>query len=213
MAQQQRAIQTRQVLLRAAAEVFGEFGYEATSMAEILRRTELTKGALYFHFNSKDELALGVLEEAVTTEGVAPQTLKLQEWIDTLLILAYRLPRDPVLSAALKLSVDVRARERFGTQWPDWMQLLTAGLEEADQAGELLPDVDRREVARIVMSSWTGVQVVLEAVPSGNPLVDHVASLLDLVLPSIAVPAILRKLDTAPMRAERAMAGPSMMAA
>ncbi|MHC3534385.1 TetR family transcriptional regulator, partial [Streptomyces sp. DT7] len=88
-------------------------GYDAATIAAILERAGLTRGALYFHYTSKEELARGVLEEAVTSDGVLPQTLTLQEWVDIALMLAYRLPREPMLSASIRLSVDPRARSPF----------------------------------------------------------------------------------------------------
>ncbi|MEK8143998.1 helix-turn-helix domain-containing protein [Streptomyces sp. M10(2022)] len=106
MAIQQRAIRTRRIFLEAAAEVFDEHGYDAATIATILERAGLTRGALYFHFTSKEELARGVLKEAVTVDGLTPQAFKLQEWVDIALLLAYRLPREPLLSASIRLSVD-----------------------------------------------------------------------------------------------------------
>jgi AcrR family transcriptional regulator len=49
-AKQERAVQTRESLLRAAAEVFDEYGYSGASINRILKRAGLTAGALYFHF-------------------------------------------------------------------------------------------------------------------------------------------------------------------
>ncbi|MEK8171460.1 hypothetical protein NKH77_24670 [Streptomyces sp. M19] len=84
-----------------------------------------------------------MLDQAVTTEGVIPQQFKLQEWVDTGLLLAYRLPRVPVLSASLRLSVDPKARNLFGTRWPNWIDLNTSVLLAAQEAGELLPTSTR----------------------------------------------------------------------
>ncbi|MEV6183872.1 helix-turn-helix domain-containing protein, partial [Streptomyces sp. NPDC052015] len=61
MARQERAIRTRQTILVAAAEVFDEVGYEAATISDVLKRSGVTKGALYFHFTSKQELAQAVL--------------------------------------------------------------------------------------------------------------------------------------------------------
>lgn len=63
MARQERAVRTRRAILEAAAAVFDERGYEAATIADILARAGVTKGALYFHFCSKQELAQGVLDE------------------------------------------------------------------------------------------------------------------------------------------------------
>ncbi|WP_155069812.1 ScbR family autoregulator-binding transcription factor [Streptomyces taklimakanensis] len=199
-------MRTRRQLLTAAASTFLERGYEGASIGEITHRAGLTRGAVYFHFASKEELAQGVLDQAVTTEGVRPQTLKLQELVDTAMALAYRLPREPVLAAALRLAVDNGVRRNVRTAWPDWIALLTGILDDAKCRGETLPHVDTGQTARLVMSGWTGAALVLDGVPDGHDLEYHVGTLLDHLLPSIAVPAVLARLDTAAGRGARVVA-------
>lgn len=209
---QERAIRTRRACLVAAAEIFNEYGYEAATIAAIIERANLTRGALYFHFTSKEELARGVLDEAVTLEGVVPQPLKLQEWVDISLLLAYRLPREPLLSASIRLSVDSKARGMFGTRWPDWIVLGRELLIEADRRGELLPHVDPSDTARLFVGAWTGVQLVSEVVSQGQDLAGEISRLLELVLPNVAVPGVLARLDTSPFRAERLLGAGSSTA-
>ncbi|MFJ5049732.1 ScbR family autoregulator-binding transcription factor [Streptomyces sp. NPDC098077] len=203
MARQERAVRTRRVFLEAAAEVFNEFGYGAASISMILERSQLTRGALYFHFTSKEELARGVLAEAVTTDGVAPQALKVQEWVDAALVLAHRLPGEPLLSASVRLSVDPRARDLFGTPWPAWTELGTQLLTEAKQRGELQVHVEPRVAARLFVGAWTGVQMVSEALPESPGLSAEISELFHLVLPNLVTPGVLAKLDLSPYRAER----------
>jgi len=203
MASQTRGARSRQHLLDAAASVFRDYGYEGASISEITKRAGLTKGAAYFHFSSKEALARSVLEEAVTTDGVVPQTLKLQELVDIAMALAHRLPREPVQAAALRLAVDSTACRLLGTAWPEWIRVVTEVLEEAKRRGETLPHLDPPQTGRVLMSAWTGMSLVLDEVPNGEDLEHHIASLLDHLLPSIAVPAVLARLDTAPGRGAR----------
>jgi len=56
-------IQRRQDILHAAARVFAEEGFEKANLDHIASLTELSKGALYYYFNSKEELYLSVLTE------------------------------------------------------------------------------------------------------------------------------------------------------
>ncbi|MFI9270694.1 ScbR family autoregulator-binding transcription factor [Kitasatospora sp. NPDC052896] len=206
MAQQERALRTRKVILNAAASVFNDFGYEAATIAQILTRAEMTKGALYFHFASKEDLARGVLDEAVTTDGVLPQQSKLQEWVDVGLALAHRLPREPLLSASLKLSLDQQARRLFGTRWPDWVSLMASLLKQAKAQGEVLPHIDPDITAQLVVGAWTGVQVVSEGLSEAPSLETQIALLYDHLLPAIAVPGVLARLDTSPDRGARIVA-------
>jgi AcrR family transcriptional regulator len=60
----ERAGATRSRLVEVATELFGTRGYDATSIEEVLERAEVSKGALYHHFPSKEALF-----EAVFVEG------------------------------------------------------------------------------------------------------------------------------------------------
>ncbi|MEV4879661.1 ScbR family autoregulator-binding transcription factor [Streptomyces cyaneofuscatus] len=203
---QERAVRTRRIFLEAAAQVFIEYGYEAASISTILERTKLTRGALYFHFTSKEGLARGVLDEAVTTEGLAPQAVKVQEWVDVGLLLAYRLPREPLLGASLALSVDPAARVLFGTRWPDWIELGCDLLVEAKERGEIQQHVDPVAAARLVVGAWTGVRLVSEALGEFD-LVSEISELYALLLPNLVVPGVLTRVDTSIYRAERLLRG------
>jgi AcrR family transcriptional regulator len=86
MAIQQRGAETRANILAAAAAGFAEQGYDATGVAEICRRAEVSKGAFYHHFSSKQALFLELLErwlavldeqleEVRTGEAAVPEQL------------------------------------------------------------------------------------------------------------------------------------------
>ena len=55
---------TRQRLLEEAQRLFRERGYAATSLEQIAEAAEVTKGAIYGHFTSKEDLLLSALEAA-----------------------------------------------------------------------------------------------------------------------------------------------------
>lgn len=54
----------RQIILDAAREVFGELGYEAATVRDIVRRTGLSVGAFYNYFRSREEVF-----EALSDDG------------------------------------------------------------------------------------------------------------------------------------------------
>lgn len=55
---------TRHQLIQVARRLFSEHGYHNTALSDIQQATGLTKGAFYHHFQSKQELALAILEQA-----------------------------------------------------------------------------------------------------------------------------------------------------
>ncbi|MCJ7737907.1 MAG: TetR/AcrR family transcriptional regulator [Anaerolineae bacterium] len=56
MPTQQRSQATQTSILDAAAAAFAEQGYDATGVAEICKRAGVSKGAFYYHFESKQLL-------------------------------------------------------------------------------------------------------------------------------------------------------------
>ena len=55
--------QTRDKLLDVAEEVFAEHGYYDTAVDEIVEKSGMSKGAVYFHFPSKERLFLAVMDQ------------------------------------------------------------------------------------------------------------------------------------------------------
>lgn len=51
-----------QEILKAAAELFGERGYDAVSLEDVAERLDVTKGSLYYYFAGKDELGTAAIE-------------------------------------------------------------------------------------------------------------------------------------------------------
>lgn len=58
----EQVAQTRQALIEAARELFGERGYAATSVDDVARTARVTSGALYHHFATKTGLFEAVFE-------------------------------------------------------------------------------------------------------------------------------------------------------
>ena len=55
---------SKQRILNIASKLFSEFGFLGVSMEDIARRLDITKAGLYYHFKSKKDLYLQVLESA-----------------------------------------------------------------------------------------------------------------------------------------------------
>jgi AcrR family transcriptional regulator len=63
---------SRQEILRTAARLFQQRGYDATSMNDVAAALKLSKGGLYHHFQSKDEILFEIMDHAmeITQERV-----------------------------------------------------------------------------------------------------------------------------------------------
>lgn len=208
MAQQERAVRTRMMLVRAAAEVFGDIGYEVATIADILKLAGVTKGALYFHFSSKRELAQAVLDEQVHAVPELPEEqIKLQLLFDQGILLAHLLKFDPLVRGSVRLTI-----ERGGNEGPDrrvpylrWAEVTREQLKLARQCGELLPHADIDQVTHLLVGAFSGVQGMSQALTNYEDVTERAAALYQHVLPTVAVPSVLSRLDLLPDRGARVL--------
>jgi AcrR family transcriptional regulator len=140
------AAETRERLLRAAADMFAERGYDGTRVADIAAAAGLSNGALYAHFSSKAELLVGALRahgrqllaELFATDPSRSVT-------DLLLAVGRCLPRrrepsgylivEALVAARRDQDVAVPMRDYMGER-ADWMADL---MRVAQAGGELDP--------------------------------------------------------------------------
>lgn len=62
----QRRTDTREQLRSVALQLFAEKGYDGTSLREIAERLGVTKAAVYYHFRSKEEILVSLIEDFLT---------------------------------------------------------------------------------------------------------------------------------------------------
>lgn len=78
-----KGYQTKEKIIRIAARLFFEKGYNATGINEILTKAEIPKGSFYFHFASKKDLAAKVAEYySCRLEHWFKQTAQGKEWAE-----------------------------------------------------------------------------------------------------------------------------------
>ncbi|MFF3247091.1 ScbR family autoregulator-binding transcription factor [Streptomyces sp. NPDC002870] len=196
MAQQDRAIRTRRTILTAAARVFEQRGYQAATISEILTTAGVTKGALYFHFPSKEDLAEGVIRAQDHQLPIPDRACKVQQLVDTVVLHAYRLQTDPLVRAGVRLSLDQQAQglDRSGP-FLRWSEVGTELLHKAQAQGELMPHVVPADTADVLVGAFAGVQAMSQAVSNYQDLPRRVTALLRHVLPSAVVPSVLAAVD------------------
>ena len=105
--QQERALNTRNRILTAAAELFAEKDCNNVSISEIVERADSSVGAFYGHFKSKDELVTRIWLD-VTTSIIAEDTERAAritdkyEFVDFLVERAKESLRNPVMNSLYK---------------------------------------------------------------------------------------------------------------
>jgi AcrR family transcriptional regulator len=195
MAVQARALRTRRVILEAAAAVFDERGYEAATIAEILTRGEFTKGAMYFHFPSKEALAHGVVESQFADLAVREHGTRLQETVSLTLEVARRIRQDVLLRAGIRLTIEQgRSLGVESGPYMKWIELVRDLLGAAERNGELRAHVRPQEVAELVVGAFTGIQLLSQALTERQDLTARIEVFWRFLLPSVAVPSLMPQL-------------------
>ncbi|MEU9857312.1 ScbR family autoregulator-binding transcription factor [Streptomyces sp. NPDC047974] len=184
-------MQTRAVILRAAAEVFDEFGFSGASISKIMKRAGVTQGGMYFHFGSKEELAYSVMVSQGEGLDFPKGEDGLQRLIDITLYLAVELRRNPLLRAGVRLAVE---QGEFGLRddvaYQAWVLEFRQQLRFARARGELLPGLDDEDFAWVLVSSFTGAQLFSQVSSERRDLPERVVSLWRYLLPGVAVPEV-----------------------
>ena len=167
MPRQERAERTREVVVRAAAVCFDTTGFAATSLSDIVEAAKVSKGALYFHFNSKEKLAEAVAaQSAADWRGIlraarTPGGPMLQALIDMTHGLAHRTRNDVVFRAGLQLCDDRwPGEDQYPSPYPSWTRAVALLLARSDRRGELLPGLDLGRAARVVTATTAGVEML-----------------------------------------------------
>jgi AcrR family transcriptional regulator len=151
--------------LKAAAETFEAHGYLGTSLQDVVAGRQVSKGALYFHFPSKEQLAAAIILEQRDLLPKLADELRdrypraIQLLIEVSRLTAGRLRRDVMVRAGTRLACE---REQIGGSTPPlfdtWTETIESLLDEAREQGDLLPEVDTRVVAEFIIVALTGLQ-------------------------------------------------------
>ena len=189
---QRRAERTRHVILKAAAETFEARGYLGTSLQNIVTGRQVSKGALYFHFPSKEDLALAILSEQHELWPSLISELRRREKSAIRLLLelfwqATAILRDDALARAstrLACELDLidSSAPRLFACWADVVEDL---LHEAREQGDLLPDADSRVVAEFLVAAFAGLQRMNAMKTTKTDLQEHVATMWRHMLPGL----------------------------
>lgn len=165
MTKSDRGSVTRRRILEAAAEVFEREGYQAATVTDIIEQAGVTKGALYFHFPSKEGLVEGIFASQDFGVCVPQRVIKLQELIDTVHVYVFRLRTETLFRAGFRLSLDARGRNSLADVSPfkEWKADMLRTLRAAASQGELLPHIEPLEEARLWVSTFMGFHLMSES--------------------------------------------------
>ncbi|MGW2717349.1 ScbR family autoregulator-binding transcription factor [Streptomyces sp. NPDC001492] len=167
MARQLRAEQTRATIITAAADLFDRRGYESTSLSDIVEHAQVTKGALYFHFAAKEDLAHAIMELQSKASHEVAKGLDAKGYssLETLMRITFGIARlsveGPIPRAGLRLATgEVAVRPPLRHPFNEWRDIATRKLLGAVKESDVHPDIDVDAVAHSLVSFFVGTRVV-----------------------------------------------------
>jgi TetR/AcrR family transcriptional regulator, transcriptional repressor for nem operon len=164
-ASERRAGTTRQRLIAAASRQFAQRPYSMVSLDDILAEAELTKGAMYFHFPSKQALALAIIDDltemnrAAVTELLAHKMSGLETLIDLVYLLAVQDTQNEVARAGVRLLETLDDTTAPPTAlWHSWIELVTTLIQKAVTEGDVVDHHDPEDIAKMLVALWVGIR-------------------------------------------------------
>ena len=174
--------QTRQEIIRKAAPIFNQKGYDGAALSDLMRATGLEKGGIYRHFESKQELAADAFDHAwkIAVDTRFEGTEQIENTVDRLqqIVRNFRDRRTglvpggcPLLNTAIDCddgNPKLRAKARQAlSSWLDRMQSIA---EEGKRRGEVRSDVDTAKLATLIAGTLEGSGMVSRLQRNKEPL-------------------------------------------
>lgn len=161
MALQARAEATRRRILDSAIDLFDELGYGETGLADVLHRAGVSKGAFYYHFDSKEAVATAIIEDyrqrvkQAVHDELDPEAPVLERMILATFLSAALLESDKSARIGNQLlqalsQISSVANRVYGEWTAEFSGALTKALNETGVR-------DGIDAAEIAEAAWVGV--------------------------------------------------------
>ena len=159
--------QTRQEIIRTAAPIFNQRGYEGAALSDLMKATGLEKGGIYRHFSSKEQLAAEAFDFA-WQEAWTARTRGLEavansvDWLQQLVVnFVERRGVVPGGCPLLNTAVDSDdgnfvLRERVRQALQGWSNQVMKTIRAGIRKHEVRPGTDARKVATVMIATLEG---------------------------------------------------------
>lgn len=167
-----KAEATRLTILQKAFELIYVKGYQATSIDDIIATTQVTKGAFYYHFKTKDEMGIAIINEilkpTLTNSFIKPLQNE-ENPLEAIYNLMYELLMN---NEFLKVEYGCPASNftQEMTPWNadfnkalneltnQWIKTMAACIERGKKNGFVRKDVNAKQVTIFVLSGYWGIR-------------------------------------------------------
>jgi AcrR family transcriptional regulator len=197
---QVRAEATRRRIIAAAVELFDEDGYSATSLGKIIRRANVTSGAFYYHFASKEEVAIAIIDQVtqqtsdLRQEFVGTPESGLKNVIEMAFKLSLLLNRDPSFRVAGYLDhTTTRYTDQGLVDVAERVAVFVVDIAQAIKPSELREGVTPEAVARTIVTLVYGILAMTDLLE--GDITTRLVEFFRILLPGIAPPESLPHLE------------------
>lgn len=167
-----KAANTRLNILHKAFELIYTKGYQTTSIDEIIATTQVTKGAFYYHFKTKDEMGVAIIEEilkpTMQEHFIKPTEASQNPIEDFYNMISYLLLEDPFLQVKYGCPVGNLTQEmtpwntRFSNALAElvdlWKASIINSIEKGKESRLIRKDVTGEQVAFFILSGYWGIR-------------------------------------------------------
>ena len=171
----QMKAESRKAILDASLELFAKKGFSATTTEEIAKKAKVSKGLIFSHFASKEDLLISIMDEAVerwfpnfelTGDTRTPKEIFLS-FIDTWL---HMITTDPyIVRLGLQLNLDDVYRKVIRKKGTEYLERFFGRMKKLlKQLGSKHPDLD----CFLLMFFFDGVTANYTVAPELFPIDD-----------------------------------------
>ncbi|WP_347053601.1 TetR/AcrR family transcriptional regulator [Flavobacterium olei] len=167
-----KAEATRLTILLKAFELIYAKGYQTTSVDEIIATTQVTKGAFYYHFKTKDEMGLAIINEILipklTKNFIEPFQNESNPVNIIYNLMHYLLIEDDFLKVEYGCPAANFTHEM--TPWNEefrialdaltqqWTKAMIVILDKGKENGHIRKDVNSQQVTLLILSGYWGIR-------------------------------------------------------
>ena len=167
-----KAEATRSMILHKAFELIYVKGYQTTSIDDIIATTQVTKGAFYYHFKTKDEMGLAIINEVLKPtlassfieplQGEQDPLNAIYNLMDSLLMkneflkVEYGCPASNFTQEMTPWNSEFNKALNELTQ--EWTEAITATIERGKKSDVIRKEVNAKQVTTFVLSGYWGIR-------------------------------------------------------
>lgn len=167
-----KAEATRSMILHKAFELIYVKGYQTTSIDDIIATTQVTKGAFYYHFKTKDEMGLAIINEVLKPtlassfieplQGEQDPLDAIYNLMDSLLMkneflkVEYGCPASNFTQEMTPWNSEFNKALNELTQ--EWTEAITATIERGKKSDVIRKEVNAKQVTTFVLSGYWGIR-------------------------------------------------------